>query len=392
MSQQQISRSNDLKQLRDEGYEIEIRGGYLIVHHVPYVNNCKEIQFGKLIVQLSMVNNLTVRPADHIAFFMGDQPCNNDGTWIAQIQHSNPNAVLFDDIVMNCMFSNKPANGYTDYYHKVTGYVNIISAPAASIDSRVTPRTFNVIEEKDDDNVFRYYDTHSSRANIYAINSKLIGQKIAVVGLGGTGSYILDLLAKTPVKEIHLFDADLFLQHNAFRYPGAASSEQLERKCKKVEYLAEMYLNLHKGVIPHPENITQANISLLNTVDFVFLAIDNNEARKLIIEYLLKRGISFIDVGLGVNTVDDRLIGQLRVTTGTAAKNDHIDSRVPFDVNDDNAEYRTNIQIAELNAFNAVLAIIKWKKLLGFYQDLEEEYHSSYSINVSQLINEDSTA
>jgi hypothetical protein len=36
-------------------------------------------------------------------------------------------------------------------------------------------------------------------------------------GLGGTGSYILDLVSKTPVNEILLFDSDDFLQHNAFR-------------------------------------------------------------------------------------------------------------------------------------------------------------------------------
>ncbi|WP_318271316.1 ThiF family adenylyltransferase [Sphingobacterium cellulitidis] len=46
---------------------------------------------------------------------------------------------------------------------------------------------------------------------------KLERQKIAIIGLGGTGAYILDMVAKTPVKEIHLFDGDSFDQHNAFR-------------------------------------------------------------------------------------------------------------------------------------------------------------------------------
>lgn len=43
MSPQQINLSPDLKRLRDEGYELEIKGAYALVHHVPYVNSRKEI-------------------------------------------------------------------------------------------------------------------------------------------------------------------------------------------------------------------------------------------------------------------------------------------------------------------------------------------------------------
>ena len=35
MSQPLISRSSDLKRLRDEGYELEVRGNYLLVHSIP---------------------------------------------------------------------------------------------------------------------------------------------------------------------------------------------------------------------------------------------------------------------------------------------------------------------------------------------------------------------
>lgn len=37
MSHQLISRNPDLTQLRDEGYDIEIRAGYLLLKNVPYV-------------------------------------------------------------------------------------------------------------------------------------------------------------------------------------------------------------------------------------------------------------------------------------------------------------------------------------------------------------------
>jgi hypothetical protein len=51
--------------------------------------------------------------------------------------------------------------------------------------------------------------------------------------------------------------------------------------------------------------------------------------------------------------------------------------------------FSKNMQIAELNALNAALAIIKWKKLYGFYQDQSKEFNSVYSINDGVLINED---
>ena len=128
----------------------------------------------------------------------------------------------------------------------------------------------------------------------------------------------------------------------------------------------------------------------LKQLSFVFLCIDRDLVKKEIIEYLLLENIPFIDVGLGVNVVDDSLIGSIRVTTGTQLKNDHLFQRISCGEDLEN-EYASNIQIAELNSLNAVLAVIKWKKLMGFYQDLKLEHNSVYSINVSQLTNDECT-
>lgn len=54
-----------------------------------------------------------------------------------------------------------------------------------------------------------------------------------------------------------------------------------------------------------------------------------------------------------------------------------------------NDEYAQNIQIADLNALNAALAVIKWKKLCGFYQDFEHEHHSTYTSDGNAMTNED---
>ena len=38
---------------------------------------------------------------------------------------------------------------------------------------------------------------------------------------------------------------------------------------------------------------------------------------------------------------------------------------------------------------SAVFAVIKWKKLCGFYCDLENEHHSTYTLDGNMLLNED---
>jgi tRNA A37 threonylcarbamoyladenosine dehydratase len=222
------------------------------------------------------------------------------------------------------------------------------------------------------------------------LNNKFRGQKIAIIGLGGTGSYILDLVAKTPVSEIHLYDGDKFLQHNAFRAPSAPSKEMLGNQKYKADYFASLYLNMHKRIMPHAKYVTKENIDELSLMTHVFICIDSDSSRKTIVEYLLNQGICFIDVGMGVNIVNDKLIGIVRTTSASSVKSDHIIKRLPLsESNEAQNEYSTNIQIADLNALNAVFAVIKWKKMNGFYQDLVQEFHSTYSINDSDLLNEE---
>lgn len=51
--------------------------------------------------------------------------------------------------------------------------------------------------------------------------------------------------------------------------------------------------------------------------------------------------------------------------------------------------YDENIQVADLNALNAVLAVGKWKKLNGVYADLEHEHFSAYTVDGNCIVNED---
>jgi hypothetical protein len=309
-----------------------------------------------------------------------------------QIRHQSSRQQLGNGIEVHHSFSSKPPAGYNDYHEKMTTYVAVLSGPAASIDPEVTARIYRVIEADEQESVFKYVGTASSRARIDAVTKRLDTSKVAIVGLGGSGSYILDLLATTPIKEIHLFDGDVFLQHNAFRSPGAPSLDELRTRRKKVAHFKELYSRMRNGVVAHENYVDASNVDEFAGMDFVFLCIDRGSARALISAKLEEYKVPFIDVGMGVQQSDGGfLVGILRVTTSTVKNRAHFKSRASLadrDGNNEN-EYDQNIQIADLNALNAALAVIKWKKLCGFYLDLENEHHATYTIDGNILSNED---
>ena len=391
MSQQLINRSSDLKRLRDEGYDVGIKSNYLLVKNVPYVNAQREVKFGTLVSELTLAGDVTTKPKTHVVFFAGDHPCNKDGSKMVKIAHTSNKKMLDADLVVHHSFSSKPKGNYDDFYHKMTTYVAIISSPAMSIEPSVTAKTFPVIVSEESESVFNYLDTASSRAEINVVTRKLELSKVGIVGLGGTGSYVLDLVAKTPIKEIHLFDGDKFLQHNAFRAPGAPSVDELREERKKVDYFRGQYSKMRRNIIAHGDYLDDSNLDQLQGMSFMFLCLDGGVAKKAIVEKLEAFGVPFVDVGMGVELVDDALLGVLRFTTSTPNKRQHIreKNRIPFSGDDLDNEYSKNIQIADLNMLNASLAVIKWKKIFGFYKDFENEHFSTYTIDGNLLVNED---
>ncbi|NEJ06819.1 ThiF family adenylyltransferase [Rhizobium leguminosarum] len=393
MSQQLISLSPDLQRLFDDGYEVSIEHGHLVVRNVPYVGPTREIGFGTIISTLSMSGDRTNRPDTHVMMFAGDYPCDQVGQPLDKIRHVTARQPIGGDLIADHSFSSKPVAGYPDYYEKVVTYVSLLGCHAAAIDPDVTARTHRVVEAADD-SPFVYIDNASSRAGINAASQKLRVSSVAIVGLGGTGSYVFDQVAKTPAARIHIYDGDVFEQHNAYRAPGAATLSQLRARPMKVDYLTGIYSSMHKGIEPHPYFIDESNVDELAVHDMVFLCMDANEDKRVIIERLERAGVPFIDVGIGLELVDDRLVGSVRTTTSTASMRGHVRtrSRIPLQRIEGNDLYARNIQVADLNALNACQAVIKWKKLCGFYADSEQEHFSLFTIDANHLLNEDHAA
>ena len=241
-----VRNSPDLQLLVGEGYTVRIVNGYLVVDDIPYVDSAREVRWGSFICPLDLAGDQTAKPSNHVMAFVGSSPCNRDG---GEISPGFANVGLTSgwvagpELTPAVGFSQKPGpDGYIDFYEKVTTYAAILLGPAQAIDPTVTPLQGKPFTTDEDDGVFVYLDTFSSRAGITARNELLELSKVAIVGLGGTGAYILDLLAKTPIRNVHLYDGDTFSTHNAFRAPGAASVDDLNARMAKVDYYAACLL------------------------------------------------------------------------------------------------------------------------------------------------------
>lgn len=386
-----VRNSPDLSRLVEDGFSLRIVNSFLVVDDVPFVDDLGRVQLGAFLCPLETSGDVTIKPSSHVMCFIGGVPRAKDGKPIPDLV--NPGVEKWsagEGLSAACGFSQKPGpNGYKDFYDKVTYYTAMVVGPAQAVAPEATPYTYKPVETDEDDGVFLYLDTFSSRAGITDLNQRLALNKIVIIGLGGTGAHILDLLAKTPVVEIHLYDGDFFRTHNAYRAPGAASLADLKAGLKKVEHYKRAYSRMRRGIHPHPVNVTTDNVNEILDAAFVFLAMDTGPDKQAIIEALMSQGVPFIDTGIGVSKDTNGLItGSIRITTSVPGRTEHIerDGLISYFVGDD-AEYDTNLQVVELNSIAANLAVIRFKKHVGFYADAERELHTVYEIGFNELFN-----
>jgi hypothetical protein len=370
-------------------YDVEIvQDKWLIIKRVPYLNKDLEIRYGIIVSDIEMTgNDVKVNLSNHPIYFAGEQPYRIDGV---KLNPNNTKKVeLFPGFTVDFYFSYKLNRLYTDYYEKISHYVHIFSKHAMKKDPSATFDVGSLVVVPNN-LPFQYSDCNAVTPEGNILLEKFLEMKIGVIGLGGTGSYILDYLSKTPVKEVHLFDGDYLHNKNAFRSPGAVSIEDLKNIQRKTDYFEKEYKRIHQNIISHPEYIKSENLNILDSLSFVFISIDKSEIKEIIIQHLESKKISFIDVGMGIQIVDGAVLATIRTTLSTEEKREHIyeKQRVKFGENPNN-EYSKLPQIAELNALNAAFAVIKWKKIIGFYHDREKEFHSQYLLPNNKILNND---
>ncbi|MFF9150338.1 ThiF family adenylyltransferase [Streptomyces sp. NPDC014861] len=385
MSTALLARDPDLSRLLDDGYDITLAAGHIIVR-IPYVTENRTVERGFLAHPVTVAGDRFVSGTDHRIWFGGSTPCDEHGH---PLTLATPDArAITDGMQAGFMLSSKPPGGYPDQYTKITAYTRIVADHAHALDPTTTSTPGAAWQEIDDDSPFAYRDTATSRAGLTAINRRFRGQRIVIVGLGGSGSYILDQVAKTEVDSILLIDGDTFDNHNAFRAPGAPTLDTLRARPSKADHFASVYAHMHRGVTGCSQYLDEDNLDLLDGATFVFLASDDAAGKVPVIDWLEAHDVPFIDVGMGIEEIDGNLSGLLRITTSLPGRRDTARRRIPRPAPERDA-YASNIQTADLNALNAVLAVIRWKRSLGIYADATDEAHTTYSLITNEIANED---
>lgn len=391
MFQKLDNHNDDIHRMIEKGYAVAFDSGYLIVRDIPYLDGDYKLQMGAIVTKLVFVDQERVIQDDHQIFFAGSVPYGLDRKPIPNLAGGSTTLALSEaskDVVVQRSFSNKPKDTgkFKDFFDKVESYVSIISGPAMEL-NQVTPYTFRAVKEVVSSTIFKFHDTLSSRAEITDLSAKFNEDVVAVIGVGGTGAYVLDFLVKTPVREIRIFDLDPFHVHNAFRSPG--KHEQADLGKPKADVYFSRYENFRNGLTVIRKFVDSSCSGDLDGVTFAFVCVDKGSSRSGIFDVLISNGIPFIDVGMGLKRNNGSINGMLRMTYYSSENGAKVRDKGLAELSDSEADlYRTNIQIAELNALNACLAVIKFKQLRKFYCEDLPHYHLLFEVKDFGVVSE----
>lgn len=373
---QELANLNPFVQdLDEQGYQLDFIHGYFVIYGLPYLDKAGCLKYGDWISPVDLTEGGALDPpSNHQAWFRGERPYGQGGRELS-IGTREHRLEVTPDFVANLSFSfklleNGQMRTYRSFEEKVQTYLDAITAPAMAAYPEATPLRGIEVKAATQNSPLRFPDTSSANYNLNDISSLLRTKKVAIVGLGGTGSYILDLLARTHLERIALFDDDKVHVHTIFRMPGFIHRAIGK---PKVEALAGQYGNWHSGIEPVNERITQDNVERLLEFDFVFVSVDDGPARRLIVNWLSSKSVPFIDCGMGLNRSVVGLNGTVRITgVDRTAYDRTIDTAYLPTGNTKEDEYRRQGQIAELNALNAALAVIRFKQHFGIYDRLDD--------------------
>ena len=245
---------------------------------------------------------------------------------------------------------------------------------------------------------FRIPNTFEARAEIGPVQDRIRDQSIAIIGLGGTGAYVLDLIGKTPVAEIHLLDADDVDWHNFMRAPGAPTADEITSRRTgpflKVDYYHSKYASLREGIHAHAVRVDSssmfAGFLFAHPVDYAFVCIDqlidsDSPRQDVVYSALSEAGVPFIDSGVSI-TLDNGAVRGVVTTSAYAAGCLKWKDAVPnARVHGDHPGYR-NVQLPEVNALAAALAVMEWRRRTGQYVSDSTSFLHKFRLETPRVV------
>lgn len=377
------NRNPFVRDLEEQGYSLDFVNAYFVIYGIPYLDAEGKLQHGDWVSPVDLSDGVLDPPSDHQAWFKGTRPCDQSGSEL-RLGGGPARVTVSEGFETDFSFSFKlleagQMRAYKSFEEKVLTYLDAITAPALTAYEDATPLREIAKKAAQQGTPLRLPDTLSSRYHFIDLSLRLKGKKVAIIGAGGTGSYILDFIARTHLETIAVYDDDKVHVHTLFRFPG-----HLPRAIGrlKVDALAQQYSHWHEGIVPVPERVTSENIEALVGYDFVFVALDHGPSRGLIVEWLSARDIPFVDCGMGLNRAPVGLNGVVRISGVNRPAYERTVDSVYLPTEDPvGGEYRRQGQIAELNALNASFAVIRFKQHFGIYDRIDEA--SSYIFETS---------
>lgn len=168
---------------------------------------------------------------------------------------------------------------------------------------------------------------------------KLSSKTVAVVGLGGVGSYAVEMLARNNIGKIILVDFDTIDLSNINRQIEALHSTIGHKKNEELK-VRILDINPNLEVLLIDEFINSDNIDLIfkNNIDYLIDACDTVSTKKCLILECIKRNIKFIScMGTGnklnpsllsITTLDKTIYDRLAKILRKWAKDNKINKKI----------------------------------------------------------------
>ena len=245
---------------------------------------------------------------------------------------------------------------------------------------------------------FKIPNTFEARAAIGPVQDRIRGQSIAIIGLGGTGAYVLDLVVKTPVREIHLLDSDDVKWHNFMRAPGAPTAEEIESRRKervsKVEYYYSKYAALRDSIYQHPVRVDSpsmfAKFLSAHPIDYAFVCIDqltdgDPSRQDAVYRALSEANVPFIDSGVSITLENCSVTGAV-TTSAYEAGSDAWKQAIPDARVKGNVLGYRNVQLPEVNALAASLAVMEWRRRTEQYVSDSASFLHKFRLDTPRIV------
>jgi molybdopterin-synthase adenylyltransferase len=130
-------------------------------------------------------------------------------------------------------------------------------------------------------------------------NAMMKSLRVAVVGLGGTGSPTATLLARCGVGELILIDGDDLETTNMNRVRGYRATDIGKKKAVRLgKYIESLGLETKVTVIPNYVEDSGAALDAISSADIVFGCTDDAEGRDILNQAMYYYLLAFIDLGI----------------------------------------------------------------------------------------------